>query len=129
MTSKPVQRDSSQVPKGFRVLVKERMEQQGVSLRQVAAQAEMSPAYLCRLLLGERGLPPDDAPILKLAEALGIDPPEVLLVEADRVPPDLKAPVTVLLSATEAPTMVDFEKAVKKIRALLLAERRKKARK
>jgi transcriptional regulator with XRE-family HTH domain len=117
------------VPKGFRVLVKERMKQQGVSLRQVAAQADMSPAYLCRLLLGERGLPPDDAPILKLAEALGIEPPELLLIKANRVPKGLEGGVPLLLSAYEAPNRAEFYQAMKQLQAFILSQKQKGKRK
>ena len=87
MHIKDTDRDMPHVPDSFRACIKEHMDLLDISLRQVAAQTGISPAYLCRLLAGERGLPPDDAMILKLAEVLGIDPPEALLVEADRVPP------------------------------------------
>ena len=124
MTTKHVPREPARAPDGFRALVKLQMEQQGVSLRQVATQAELSPAYLSRLLSGERGLPPDDDLILRLARVLAIDPPELLLVEAERIPDDLRETVPVLLSAHRATSPAELKQVMKKLQALLLARRR-----
>jgi transcriptional regulator with XRE-family HTH domain len=124
MTTKHVSREPARAPDGFRALVKTQMEQQGVSLRHVAAQAELSPAYLSRLLSGERGLPPDDDLILRLARVLAIDPPELLLVEAERIPDDLMETVPVLLSAHRATSPAELKQVMKKLQALLLARRR-----
>lgn len=129
MTTKGISRDPSHVPEGFCALVRAQMEKLEVSLRHVAAQAGLSPAYLSRILSGERGLPPDDEPILKLARVLAIDPPERLLVEADRVPDDLKETVPVLLSAHTATSSAELKQAMKKLQALLMARQRKGGKK
>lgn len=60
----------------------EGMERSGLSLRQTAARIDVSPGYLSRVLNQKRELPSDEV-ILELAEVLGIDPPELLLIEAD----------------------------------------------
>ncbi|HNP81548.1 MAG TPA: helix-turn-helix transcriptional regulator [Nitrospira sp.] len=101
------------------------METVNLSLRTVASEAGISPAYLSRLLSGERGLPPDDTLILKLAEVLRVDPPERLLVEAKRVP-DLLLPA--LLSAHEAVSRADLKEAMKQLQAVILNQRKKRGR-
>ncbi|MCS6327630.1 MAG: helix-turn-helix transcriptional regulator [Nitrospira sp.] len=101
------------------------METVNLSLRTVASEAGISPAYLSRLLSGARGLPPDDTLILKLAEVLRVDPPERLLVEAKRVP-DLLLPA--LLSAHEAVSRADLKEAMKQLQAVILNQRKKRGR-
>jgi len=120
-------RDPDQVPEGFRRLVKHQMHQLGFSLRHVAEETGLSPGYLCHVLQGERGLPPDNDTLLRMARVLGIDPPERLLVEANRVPPgaEMKEGVKILLSATTAKTAAEKERAVKKIQAFLLSRKPK----
>jgi transcriptional regulator with XRE-family HTH domain len=102
------------------------METVNLSLRSVASEIGMSPAYLSRILSGERGLPPDDTIILKLAEVLQIDPPERLLVEAKRVPDTLLQP---LLSAHNAASAEDINEALKQLKAVIFSQRRKRGRK
>lgn len=123
MTSHELPREVAYVPEGFRLLVREQMKRLDLSFRTVAAQADISPAYLSRLLSGERGLPPTDDLILKLATVLQIDPPELLLVEAKRVPDAL---LPALLSAHHAVSKAEIQHAMKKLQALILAQRRKK---
>ena len=125
MNNPELNRDTPQVPQGFRSLVKRQMETVNLSLRTVASEAGISPAYLSRLLSGERGLPPDDTLILKLAEVLRVDPPERLLVEAKRVP-DLLLPA--LLSAHEAVSKADLKEAMKQLQAVILNQRKKRGR-
>ena len=117
MNNPEMNRDTPQVPHGFRTLVKRQMETVNLSLRTVASEAGISPAYLSRLLSGERGLPPDDTLILKLAERL--------LVEAKRVP-DLLLPA--LLSAHEAVSRADLKEAMKQLQAVILNQRKKRGR-
>lgn len=69
------------------------MEKSGLSLRQVAHQAGISPAFLSRLLREERGLPSDEI-IESLAHLLQIDPPEDLLLAAGRTPKSIKHVLT-----------------------------------
>ena len=125
MNNPELNRDTPQVPHGFRALVKRQMETVNLSLRTVASEAGISPAYLSRLLSGERGLPPDDTLILKLAEVLHVDPPERLLVEAKRVP-DLLLPA--LLSAHKAVSKADLKEAMKQLQAVILNQRKKRGR-
>lgn len=117
--------DDEQVPAGFRRLVKERMDAHGITLRDLAEATDLSPAYLCRILQGERGLPPENNTLLLMAKALGIHPPELLLVEANRVEPWMKEGVTILLSATTAKTAKDKAQAIKKVQAFLLSRKAK----
>lgn len=125
MSNHELNREAPQVPQGFRDLVKKHMEKVNQSLRTVASEVGVSPAYLSRLLSGERGLPPDDTLILKLAEVLCIEPPERLLVEAKRVP-DLLLPA--LLSAHQAASKEDLEDAMKQLKAVILSQRKKRGR-
>lgn len=122
MTDHKAHREVAHVPEGFCSLVWEQMDKTGLSLRTVAAEAGISPAYLSRLLSRERGLPPDDEMILRLANVLRIDPPELLLVEAKRVPDAL---LPALLSAHHATSKAQIEQAMKKLQALILAQRKK----
>jgi transcriptional regulator with XRE-family HTH domain len=126
---KPTRHDDEQVPAGFRQLVKDRMHQQRLTLRDLAEATDISPAYLCRILQDERGLPPENDTILRMAKALGIHPPELLLVEANRVEPWMKEGVMILLSATTAKTTAEKEQAIKKVQAFLLSRKAKGSRK
>jgi transcriptional regulator with XRE-family HTH domain len=65
------------------------MDRQKISLNQLAHKAGVSPAFLSRILNRERGLPSDRA-ILRLAHVLDLEPPERLLIEAGRIPEELK---------------------------------------
>ena len=100
MNNPEMNRDTPQVPHGFRTLVKRQMETVNLSLRTVAL-------------------------ILKLAEVLRVDPPERLLVEAKRVP-DLLLPA--LLSAHEAVSRADLKEAMKQLQAVILNQRKKRGR-
>lgn len=125
MNNPEMNRETPQAPHGFRALVKRQMETVNLSLRTVASEAGISPAYLSRLLSGERGLPPDDTLILKLAEVLRIDPPERLLVEAKRVP-DMLLPA--LLSAHQAVSKAELKEAMKQLQAVILNQRKIRGR-
>ena len=59
-------------PDRFVRLLRVALASQGLSLRQVAKKADISPAYLSRLVNGERGLPTDDTIIGKLERVLDI---------------------------------------------------------
>lgn len=125
MNNPELNRETPQVPQGFRDLIKKRMEQVNLSLRTVASEVGVSPAYLSRLLSGERGLPPDDTLILKLADVLQIVPPDRLLVEAKRVPDTL---LPALLSAQEAVTTEDINAAMRELKAVLFNRKRRRGR-
>lgn len=75
-------------PDRFVRLLRLALASQGLSLRKVAEKADISPAYLSRLVNGERGLPTDDTVIGKLEQVLDI-PRGKLFDAAER--PDLTA--------------------------------------
>jgi lambda repressor-like predicted transcriptional regulator len=72
------------ITKEFKRLVEEGLQRQGISLRQAALGADITPSYLSKVLSGKRDFP-SDAAILRLADVLGVEPPELLLAEAGRV--------------------------------------------
>jgi len=61
-------------PDRFVRLLRLALGSQPLSLRKVAEKADISPAYLSRLVNGERGLPTDDTIIAKLEHVLDIAP-------------------------------------------------------
>jgi len=75
-------------PDRFVRLLRLGMASQSLSLRKVAEQAGISPAYLSRLVNGERGLPANDTIIEKLEKVLDF-PPGRLFDAAER--PDVTA--------------------------------------
>ncbi len=92
------------------------MARAGISLREVARQVGVSPAYLSRLLNEERGLPADET-ISKLEQVLKVDPPGALFDAAgrtDRVSQDfLERPGARPLMRSLAPlTKEEFAKVV-----------------
>jgi transcriptional regulator with XRE-family HTH domain len=76
-------------PSGFIKMLREGMDREKTSLNQLAQKARVSPAFLSRILNKERGLPSDKV-ILRLAQVLDLEPPERLLIEAGRIPEELK---------------------------------------
>lgn len=76
-------------PDRFVKLLRLGLASQSLSLRKVAAKAGISPAYLCRLVNGERGLPTDDVIIEKLEQVLDF-PPGRLFDAAERPDPVAK---------------------------------------
>ena len=76
-------------PAGFIKMLRDGMDRRKISLNQVAEKAGVSPAFLSRILNKERGLPSDKA-ILRLAKVLDLQPPERLLIEAGRIPEEMK---------------------------------------
>ena len=103
------------VPQEFRALVQEHLAQQGLSIRQAAAQAGLSHTFLSRILTGERGLP-EDAVLLRLAKVIGVQPPDALLVKAGRLTDDLRAP---LLRATGPLSEKDFQQVMETMESVL----------
>jgi transcriptional regulator with XRE-family HTH domain len=106
------------------------MEAKDMSLREVCRQADISPAFLSRILSGERGLPSDEV-IIRVAEALDIEPPERLLIEAGRTGDNLKdilskPHVPDLLRALGPLTEAQRKELLDNARAVLLKHHRKK---
>lgn len=82
----------------------------------------MSPAFLSRILNRKRGLPSDKA-ILRLAEVLDLKPAERLLIEAGRIPEELKPALSspqipALLRATQKLSESDLQQVLKTVQAL-----------
>jgi transcriptional regulator with XRE-family HTH domain len=71
VTSMTTQQPTS-APDRFVRLLRVALASQTLSLRKVAEKADISPAYLSRLVNGERGLPTDDTIIGKLEQVLDI---------------------------------------------------------
>ena len=78
---------STKAPERFIRLLKKAMKEhpEKLSMREVARNADLSPAYLCLLLNGERGVPSNNA-IAQLERVLNI--PERELFKAARRPDD-----------------------------------------
>jgi ribosome-binding protein aMBF1 (putative translation factor) len=70
-------------PKGFRDLIKSAMEKEGLNITELAQRANLSQAFISRILNGERGAPTDQI-ILKLEKILRLKTKQ-LLYEAGRL--------------------------------------------
>jgi HTH-type transcriptional regulator, competence development regulator len=119
-------------PAGFIKMLREGMELRKISLNQLAEKAGVSPAYLSRILNKERGLPSDKA-ILRLAEVLDLQPRERLLIEAGRVPADLKPflsqpRVPALLRAVGKLSETEQKEVLKMVEALALKHHRRQGK-
>jgi transcriptional regulator with XRE-family HTH domain len=119
-------------PAGFIKMLRDGMERRKISLNQLAEKAGISPAYLSRILNKERGLPSDKA-IFRLAEVLGLQPRERLLIEAGRLPADLKPflsqpRVPALLRAVGKLSETDQAEVMKTVQALALKQHRRQGR-
>ena len=75
--------EPTSAPERFLRLLKRALAGSGLSLRQAAAKADISPAYLSRLLKGERGLPGNDI-IARLETVLDVQPRGLLFDAAGR---------------------------------------------
>ena len=119
-------------PDSFINLLWERMKSRGISLNQLAHRAKVSPAFLSRILNRERGLPSDQT-ILRLARELDLQPPEFLLIQAGRIPEELKPSLSrpqmpEFLRATGRLSETEFQEVVKTVQALALKKHREKKR-
>jgi len=70
-------------PAEFIRLLEQSIRQSGLTKGEVAFKAEISPAYLSRLLHGERGVPADTI-LVRLEEVLDIQPRGLLFDRAGR---------------------------------------------
>lgn len=70
-------------PDRFVRLLRKALGGSGISLREAARRAGISPAYLSRLINGERGAPANET-ITRLEDALGIEPRGQLFDAAGR---------------------------------------------
>ena len=98
-----------------------------MSLNQLADRSGVSPAFLSRILNRQRGLPSDKT-ILRLAQVLDLEPPERLLIEAGRIPEELKAlmlsqpQIPELLRATGELSEADLQEVLKTVKSLALRQ-------
>lgn len=119
-------------PAGFIKMLREGMKKRRISLNQLAEKAGVSPAFLSRILNKERGLPSDKA-ILRFAEVLDLQPPERLLIEAGRIPEELKPTLSQpgipeLLRAVGKLSETEQEEVRKTVEALALKQRRRQGK-
>ena len=125
-----MKRTVHKAPQEFIDLLQRMMEKRSISLNQLAERAGISPAFLSRILNRQRGLPSDKV-ILRLAEVLDLKPAERLLIEAGRVPeelrPALSAPqIPALLRATGRLSEADLQQVLNTAQSLLLKRQREK---
>ena len=103
-----------------------------ISLNQLAYRAGISPALLSRILSKERGLPSDKV-ILRFAQLLDLEPPERLLIEAGRIPEELKPmlsqpQIPELLRASGKLSETDLQEVIRTAEALALRHHRSRKR-
>ena len=108
------------------------MESRKISLNQLAERANLSPAFLSRILNRQRGLPSDKA-ILRLAQVLELAPPESALIAAGRIPEELKRTLSnpqipVLLRAAGKLSETDLQNVLRTVQALALKQHRQRKR-
>jgi transcriptional regulator with XRE-family HTH domain len=119
-------------PEGFIALLQEGMKTRKISLNQLAERAGFSPAFLSRILNKQRGLPSDKT-ILRLAQELDLQPRDRLLIEAGRIPEELKQPlnrpeIPALLRVTGKLSDTDLQEVMKIAKALALKQQRVRKR-
>lgn len=119
-------------PEGLIRLLRKGMEGQQISLNQLAERADVSPAFLSRILNRQRGLP-SDSTILRLAQVLELEPPESALIAAGRIPEELKLTLSnpqipVLLRAAGKLSETDLQAVLRTAQSLALKQHRKRKR-
>jgi HTH-type transcriptional regulator, competence development regulator len=127
-----MQRQRHLAPVGFVSLLRGGMEKRGISLNQLAERAGVSPAFLSRILNGKRGLPSDKT-ILRLAQVVDLEPRERLLIEAGRLPEELRSSLSrpqipELLRATGKLSETDLQVVLRTVEALALKQYRGRKR-
>jgi HTH-type transcriptional regulator, competence development regulator len=123
-------RTKNRAPVGFVTMVREGMEKRKISLNQLAKRGGISAAFLSRILSQERSLPSDKT-ILRLAEILDLKPAERLLIEAGRIPEELKPTLSrplmpELLRATGKLSETDMQELLKVASSIALKQDRKR---
>ncbi len=97
----------------FSKFVQKKMEEEKVSLRELARLVGVSPSYFSLIFQGKRNVPSDEI-ILKMAVVLNIFPPENLLIEAGTIP-DRKE-FTLLMRSASTLSKEDINEVMKVIR-------------
>lgn len=124
------QRPKNVAPEGFIRLLRAGMENRSISLNQLAERAGFSPAFLSRILNRQRGLPSDKT-ILRLAQVLDLEPRERLLIEAGRIPEELKPALSQpqmpeLLRAAGKLSETDLQDLLSTVKGLALKQHQRK---
>ena len=106
----------------------DKMEERDISLNQLAGRAGVSPAFLSRILNRKRGLPSDKT-ILQLAQVLDVQPRELLLIEAGRIPEELRSTlnrplVPELLRVTGKLSETELQRVIKTAHSIALKKHR-----
>jgi len=114
----------SDVPESFVAAIRKRRAEVGIALRQLAFRADMDPATLSRILSKRQNLPSNEA-ILRLAGVLEIQPPELLLVEAGRIPENKRQLAPLLRVASEL-TETELKEVLRVARDLAIKRGKKK---
>ena len=125
-----LRRPKNVAPDGFIRLLRTGMEHRRISLNQLAEQAGFSPAFLSRILNRQRGLPSDKT-ILRLAQVLGLEPRERLLIEAGRIPEELKPALSQpqmpeLLRSAGKLSETDLQEVLSTVKGLALKQHQRK---
>ena len=112
-----ITQEPTSAPDRFLRLLRKALAGSGLSLRAAARQAAISPAYLSRLLKGERGVPGNDT-LTRLEATLDIQPRGQLFDAAGRqdllLSKVLKKDEQRVLMRSLAPlTPADFDKVVR----------------
>lgn len=124
------QRPKNVAPEGFIRLLRAGMENRRISLNQLAERAGFSPAFLSRILNRQRGLPSDKT-ILRLAQVLDLEPRERLLIEAGRIPEELKPALSQpqmpeLLRAAWKLSETDLQDVLNTVKGLAMKQHQRK---
>ena len=121
--------DKNRQIQNFVRTVRSTMDTKGLSLRQVALKAQISPSFFSRILSGKRGLPSDDV-LINIAHAIDVEP-DKLLVDCGIIPetlaPALRNPqVPELLRAWGELKEEDRKNLMKSVQRALLKHHRAK---
>jgi transcriptional regulator with XRE-family HTH domain len=71
----------------FSRLVSAALARRGLGLREFCRRAGLDPSFVSKVLSGKRNPPSEEEPLRRVAEALALDPVEVI-VSAGRIPSD-----------------------------------------
>jgi hypothetical protein len=84
MVTSMASQEPTAAPDAFVRLLRKAVAAQGLPLREIGRRIGVSTAYMSRLVNKQRGLPDDDAIIIKLEEVLDIQPRGLLFDAAGR---------------------------------------------
>lgn len=79
-----------EIKKEFIVMIKEALDERGVSLRELARKTDLDVSFLSKILNGKRNPPSNESDIRKIGSFLNIKP-DKLLFAAGRIPSNLQS--------------------------------------